>query len=176
MRSVEFQRALGLNPNLPRAHTGYAQYLLTLHLSEEASEEFSRADAIDPFSGQSHVNKAYLLFNARRYLEAIRAAKKSGDDPVSAMSFAELGHREDALAAADRAVKTARHPVVLAQIASAHALAGNKTKAATMLTGIEAQERERYVCGFNVACVYAAMGNKEGAFSWLAKAYRDRSD
>jgi hypothetical protein len=45
-----------------------------------------------------------------------------------------------------------------------------------MLTGIEAQARERYVCGFNVACVYAAMGDKEEAFSWLEKAYRDRSD
>jgi serine/threonine protein kinase/tetratricopeptide (TPR) repeat protein len=172
----EFQRAIELNPNLPRAHVGYAQYLLTLRRTEEASEELDRADAIDPLSGQSHMGRSYLLFNARRYPEAIQAAKKSGDDPVSAMSFAELGHREDALTAADRAVKTARHPVVLAQIASAYALAGNKTKAGTMLTGIEAQARERYVCGFNVACVYAAMGDKEEAFSWLEKAYRDRSD
>jgi serine/threonine protein kinase/Flp pilus assembly protein TadD len=172
----EFQRAIELNPNLPRAHVGYAQYLLTTRRAEEASVQFDRADAIDPLSGQSHMDRSYLLFNARRFLEAIQAAKKSGDDPVIAMSFAELGHREDALSAADRAVKSAQHPVVLAQIASAYALAGNKTKAATMLTGIEAQARERYVCGFNVACVYAAMGDKEEAFSWLEKAYRDRSD
>jgi serine/threonine protein kinase/Flp pilus assembly protein TadD len=172
----EFQRAIQLNPNLPRAHVGYAQYLLSVRRAEEASVQFDRADAIDPLQGQSHMGRPYLLFNARRYPEAIQAAKKSGDDPVSAMSFAELGHREDALAAADRAVKTARHPVVLAQIASAYALAGNKTKAATMLAGIEAQARDRYVCGFNVACVYAAIGDKEEAFSWLEKAYRDRSD
>ena len=172
----EFQRALELNPNLPRAHTGYAQYLLTLHRTEEASEEFGRADAIDPFSGQSHVNKAYLLFNARRYQEAIQTATQLGDDRVMALSYGELGRHEEAIAAADRAVRVARSPVVVAQIASAYALAGNKNKATALLTSIEAQVRQSYVCGFNVACVYASLGEKEQAFTWLEKAYRDRSD
>ena len=66
--------------------------------------------------------------------------------------------------------------MVLAQIASAYALAGNKNKATALLTSIEAQVRQRYVCGFNVACVYAGLGEKEQAFTWLEKAYRDRSD
>ena len=66
--------------------------------------------------------------------------------------------------------------MVLAQIASAYALAGNKNKATALLTSIEAQVRQRYVCGFNVSCVYASLGEKEQAFTWLEKAYRDRSD
>jgi hypothetical protein len=66
--------------------------------------------------------------------------------------------------------------VVLAQIASAYALAGNKNKATALLTSIEAQVRQRYVCGFNVSRVYASLGEKEQAFTWLEKAYRDRSD
>ena len=45
-----------------------------------------------------------------------------------------------------------------------------------MLGEIEAKARERYVCGFNVACVYALLGDKEKAFSWLDKAYLARSD
>jgi len=45
-----------------------------------------------------------------------------------------------------------------------------------MVGGIEAQAQERYVCGFNVACLYAALGDKERAFTWLEKAYHDRSD
>jgi hypothetical protein len=28
----------------------------------------------------------------------------------------------------------------------------------------------------NVACIYTSLGEKEQAFSWLEKAYRDRSD
>jgi hypothetical protein len=42
--------------------------------------------------------------------------------------------------------------------------------------GIEGQARERYVCGFNVACVYSVLGEKDQAFAWLEKAHRDRSD
>jgi tetratricopeptide (TPR) repeat protein len=161
---------------LPRAHIGYAQYLLTFRRTEEASEEFGRADAIDPFAGQSHLNKAYLLFQARRYQEAIQAAKQLGDDRVMAMSFGELGRAEEASAAADRAVRKTQNPLYLAQIASAYALAGNKDKARTMLRGIEAQARQRYICGFNVACVYATLGEREQVFTWLDKSYRDRSD
>ena len=92
------------------------------------------------------------------------------------MSYAELGRSEEAIAAADRAARTSQNPVILAQIASAYALAGNKNKARAMLGGLEAQVRQRYICGFNVACVYATLGEKEHAFSWLEKAYRDRSD
>ena len=45
-----------------------------------------------------------------------------------------------------------------------------------MLGGLEAQVSQRYICGFNVACVYATLGEREQAFTWLEKAYRDRSD
>ena len=172
----EFKRALELNPNLPRAHVGYAHYLLTLRRTEEARQQFDRADAIDPFSGQSHVNKAFLLFQARRYQDAIKAAMQLGDDRVMAMSYGELGRHEEAIAAGDRAAKKSQNPPYLAQIASAYALAGNTNKARALLAGIEAQVRQHYVCGFNVACVHAALGEKEEAFTWLEKAYRDRSD
>jgi tetratricopeptide (TPR) repeat protein len=171
----EFHRALELNPNLPRAHIGYAMYLLTLRRTQEANDEFVRADAIDPFSGQSHVNKPWLLFNARRYREAIRAAAQMGDDRAAALSYSELGRRSDAIAAADRALKSTHNPLVLAQLASAYALAGSKNKTLTILAAIEGQVRQRYVCGFNVACAYASLGDKEQAFTWLEKAYRDRS-
>jgi hypothetical protein len=61
---------------------------------------------------------------------------------------------EEAVAAADRAVKSIQNPIILAQVASAYALAGKHGKARTMLSSIEAKAEERYICGFNVACVY----------------------
>jgi TolB-like protein len=172
----EFRRALELNPNLPRVHLGYAIFLLTLHRPDQASEEFGRADAIDPFTGQSHMDRAWLLFNASRFEEAVQAATRAGDDRVVALSSAELGRSEQAITAADRAVTKTKNPLWLAQIASAYALAGSKDKARGMLINIEAQARERYICGFNVACLYASLGDHEQAFTWLEKAYRDRSD
>jgi tetratricopeptide (TPR) repeat protein len=172
----EFRRALELNPNLPRAHAGYAHYLLTLRRTDEAIQELDQVEKIDPLFPQSHMGLPWLLFTARRYQAAIEAARTIGDDRVLALSFAELGRPEEAIAAADRAVRSTRNPVILAQIASAYAMTGEKDRARAMLSVIEGQARERYVCGFNVACVYAPLGDKEQAFAWLEKAYLARSD
>jgi tetratricopeptide (TPR) repeat protein len=118
----------------------------------------------------------WLLFTARRYQAAIEAARTKGDDRVLALSFAELGRPQEAIAAADRAVRSTPNPIILAQVGSAYAMAGKQEKARAMLGAIEAQARQRYICGFNVACVYASLGDKESAFAWLEQAYLARSD
>lgn len=172
----EFRRALELNPSLARAHAGYAHYLLTLHRTDEAIQELNRGLKIDPLLTESHVNLPFLLFNGRRYNEAIEAAGDDKDDRVVALASAQIGRREQAVAAADRALQSALSPVLQAQMASVYALAGKKDLARTMLSGIEAQASKRYICGFNVACVYATLGDNERAFAWLEKAYLARSD
>ena len=172
----EFHRALELNPNLPRAHAGYSHYLVSLRRTDEAILELDRLQKIDPFFPQPHMGLPFMLFNARRYQAAIESAETNGDDRVRALSLSELGRPEEAIAAANRAVKSAQSPVILAQVASAYAMAGRKDTARTMLSAIEAQARQRYICGFNVACVYAPLGDNERAFAWLEKAFIARSD
>ena len=174
----EFHRALELNPSSARAHSGYAQYLLFVGgRSEQAIQELYEAYALDPLLPQAHGDLAWFLFLTRRYNEAIEAALKVGrDDHILALSYAALGESEQALAAADRAIKTAQSPPVLSQIAAAYAHAGRKDKARAMIPGIEGQAQRHYVCGFNVACIYSALGDKEQAFAWLDKAILERSD
>ncbi len=174
----EFHRALELNPSLPQAHGGYAEYLLfRFGRADEAMQELQRAYSLDPLLPSLHGDLAWLSFLARRYPESIEAAQKVGhDDHVLALSYAELGQRDQAVAAADHAVTYTRNPVTLAQIAAAYVLAGRADRARAMLPGIEGSARERYVCGFNVACIYSVLGDKEQAFAWLEKAYRNRSD
>ena len=172
----EFRRALELNPNLASVHAGYAHYLLTLGRSQEAIQELGELHNVDPLYPQSHVGLPYTLWNLRLYQEAVEAAKKEGDERVIALSRIEQGRREEAIAAADRAMKVAHNPVILAQLASVYALAGMNDKARTILNGLEAQVKQRYICGFNIACVYIGLGDKEQAYLWLEKAYGARSD
>jgi TolB-like protein/DNA-binding winged helix-turn-helix (wHTH) protein/Flp pilus assembly protein TadD len=172
----EFKRALELNPNLASGHAGYAHYLLTLGRSEEAIQELNELHNVDPLFPQSHVGLPYTLWNLRLYEEAVEAAKKEGDERVIALSRIEQGRVEEALAAADRGMKVARNPVIVAQLAYVFARAGKKGKARAILSSLEAQVKERYVCGFNVAALYVALGETTNAFGWLDKAYRDRSD
>ncbi|HWY67355.1 MAG TPA: winged helix-turn-helix domain-containing protein [Terriglobales bacterium] len=172
----EFRRALELNENLASAHAGYAHYLLTLGRSEDSLRELEALKSVDPLFPQSHVGLPYTLWNLRRYEEAIQAAGKEGDERVIALSDIEEGRTDEAIAAADRGLKVARNPVILAQLAYVYAQAGRKDKAKTMLRGLEAQAKQRYICGFNMACLYMGLGDKETAYAWLDRAYRDRSD
>lgn len=174
----EFQTALALNPSLPRAHAGYAEYLLfRQHRTDEAVQELQRAYALDPLLPIGHGDFAWLSFLARRYKESVEIAIRVGnDDSVLALSYAELGQADLALAAAERTANATRNPVLLARAAGAFALAGRPDKARALLPEIEGQAQNRYVCGFNVACIYVALGDKEQAFSWLDKAYLARSD
>jgi len=174
----EFRRALELNPSLPRAHAGYAHYLLTLRRTDEAIQELNRSEKIDPLITESHVNLPYLLFNGRRFVEAIEAGSGGKDDRAVALASAQLGRGQEAIAAADRAMKMkyAQNPVILAQLASVYASTGKTDTARTMLSGILELASKRYICGFNVACVYATLGDNEQAFAWLDKAYLARSD
>jgi serine/threonine protein kinase/Flp pilus assembly protein TadD len=173
---AEFQRAVELNPNLPRALNGYANYYLTLGRTDEAIEALRHAQAIDPFTSLSHLDRSYLLFIGRRYQESIKAGQEEGNYRSIALAYAELGQPQEAIAAADQASKTVRSPLFLAQIASVYAKSGRRDKARTMLTMLEAQAHERYVCGFNMACLYTALGDRGKAFSSLEKAYLARSD
>jgi tetratricopeptide (TPR) repeat protein len=174
----EFRRALELNPSLPRAHAGYAAYLLSVgHRTDEGLQELHQAYTLDPLLPLQQGDLAFFLFLARRYTESIEAAQRVGhDDHILALSYAELGQSEQALAAADRAVKSTQNPVILSQVAAAYALAGKKDMARALLQDIEGRAQQRYVCGFNLACAYSVLGDEEQAFAWLEKAYRDRSD
>jgi TolB-like protein len=172
----EVRRALELNPNLPLAHEVYAFYFLTLGRTDEALDELDRLAKLDPISPSAHLGAPWALFHARRYEKAIEAGKAAGDLRAVALSLAELGRKDEAIAAADRAAQSTNVPTILAQVASAYAIAGKPDKARSMLGAIEARARERYVCGFNVAGVYAPLGEKDKAFEWLEKAYLARSD
>jgi tetratricopeptide (TPR) repeat protein len=124
----EFRRAMELNPNLPQAHAGYAHYSLILRRIDEAIQELDRVQKIDPLFPQSHMGLPWLLLNARRYEKAIEAAKTSGDDRVLAISLAELGRSKEAVTAADRAIKFIQNPIIMAQVASACAIAEKKIR------------------------------------------------
>jgi hypothetical protein len=60
----------------------------------------------------------------------------------------------------ERAEKSIQNLVILSQAAAAYALAGRKDMARAMISGMEGQARERYVCGFNAASLYSVVGDK----------------
>jgi tetratricopeptide (TPR) repeat protein len=86
-----------------------------------------------------------------------------------------LGDTVAALRDLDAAVRlSGRSGVAVAALAYAHARAGRTAAAHTLLTELTSADR-RYVPSYEVALVYAALGDSRLAFEWLDRSFRERS-
>ncbi len=63
----------------------------------------------------------------------------------------------------------------LALLGYAHARLGERSQALRMLEQLEAASKQRYTPAFSFAVVYAGLGEKDQAFTWLEKAYEERA-
>jgi len=63
----------------------------------------------------------------------------------------------------------------LALLGYAHARLGERSQALRMLEQLEAASKQSYTPAFSFAVVYAGLGEKDQAFTWLEKAYGERT-
>jgi TolB-like protein/Tfp pilus assembly protein PilF len=179
----EFLRGLELNPNLPEAHLGFASYLATIGRFQESIDQLRTAYALDPLSVSARLEGLTNLYAARRYEETLELCRKIGElppdfaEPFSTEAFVYARSRRfrEATQAADQAVRHSNNPIDIAKAAQAYAESGKKEEARRLLQQILTEAREHFVCGYNVATVYASLGQIDQAFSWLQEGIRQRS-
>lgn len=179
-----FKRALELDPNLTPARTYYAKFLSTITRQDEAFAEIKRAQERDPVSPLVNWVLGELLHYARQHDEAIEQLLTTLDmDPnllpaqvFLGRAYEQKGMYEDAIAEFQRAVTLSGNDLrVVSLLGHAYAASGKKDRAERVLTELKDQSTRSYVSPFNVAIIYAALGEKDQAFDWLEKAYEDRS-
>ena len=56
-----------------------------------------------------------------------------------------------------------------------YAVSGNMNQARNVLQDLEGRGGQQYVPAYAIALVYAGLGDNDHAFTWLQKAYEDRS-
>jgi serine/threonine protein kinase/Tfp pilus assembly protein PilF len=190
----ELKRAMELNPGYPLAHVMYGQYLTMIGRHEEALPYFEKAHRLDPLFGESYRGEGYACFMAHKYDEAIVQYQKALDLEPDAITYfglvlarAEKADYGTAISEAEKATKLNDSPLLLTSLASAYARAGRRADANRVLRRLEEIWMRQgtapawhaagspYVCPYEVAGVYAQLGDKDRAFDWLEKAYRNRS-
>jgi serine/threonine protein kinase/tetratricopeptide (TPR) repeat protein len=190
----EFKRAMELNPGYPLAYVMYGQYLTMIGRHADALSYFEEAHGLDPVFGESYRGEGYACFMAHKYDDAIVQYRKALELEPDAITYfglvlarAEKGDYATAISEAERATKLNNSPLLLTSLASAYARAGRPADASRVLRRLgEIWERQGaapawhtggspYVCPYEVAGVYAQLGDKERALDWLDKAYRNRS-
>ncbi len=178
----EFRRALALNPNYATAHHWYALHLAALGRNTEAIQHVRRAQELDPLSLVITANAGWCYLLARQYDLAIAQSRQvldldpSFDSAYSYMGFAyvEKGMATEALQAFRKAQELSGGTAYYAELAAAYAVFGKKKEALRLLAEFQARAGREPVSAYDVAMIYAGLGDQEQALTWLEKSYANR--
>jgi TolB-like protein/tetratricopeptide (TPR) repeat protein len=181
---VEYRRAIELSPNDAAAQAGLADWLLCQGRTDEALASARRAQELDPraFDG---VQVGWILFQARRYDEAIRelhtALTIDPNDPMALwfLGFALIGaeHFDEAIATLEKAASLSdRSPAVLGVLVRAYARGGRRAEALLVLDELHRRRQKGYVPAGAFLQAYLGLGDTEEAFAWLERAAEERSN
>jgi DNA-binding winged helix-turn-helix (wHTH) protein/TolB-like protein/Flp pilus assembly protein TadD len=174
------RRALALNPNLAIAHLRYAWALCSFGHLDEAVPEMKRAQELDPLSATNSTALGILLTFARQFSDGLaycsRAAELEPNNYVVRCNLASTyglnGMFQQAIdqyrIAGELSLESKGD--VLASIATVLTSAGRRSEADSMMPEILDLAKAGKTDPYNIALLYAARGDKEEGFKWLAKA------
>ena len=181
----EYRRAIELNPNDPRPHEFYSWFLSTnMARADEAIAEAKKAQQLDPVSAETNQFLGGAYFFARRYDEAIDQLRKAAEfDPdywlaheFLGQAYEQKGKLPEAIAEFQRAHQiegTFAEPT--AMLGHAYALSGKQSEALKIIDQLKDLSSHSYVPPYNIAAVYAGLGDQDRTIEWLNRAYAERS-
>jgi len=180
----ELKRAIALNPNHADAHMWYGWYLVAMGHPEEGTAELQRATELDPLSAYLKTNAQWGFFQARQFDRVIEQGRKALDlEPnfafahvLMGLALVQKGQLAEAVAAAERGARLDDSPLMQAMVAYVYASSGKRAEAEKRLAILVEAAKHRYVCSFEAANAFFAVGRTDEGFRWLEKAYTDRSD
>jgi TolB-like protein/Tfp pilus assembly protein PilF len=175
----ELRRAISLNPSYATGHRFLAHVLSNLGRHSEALAAIEIALRLDPLSPVLHALAGQLLFQARQFSKAEDQAHQS----LALHSDFWLGH----LILGKVYEQTQRSAAALKEFDTAFQLSEGNTEAlslkgytlATMGRHREAEQvmrtlietaKTRFVPPYNVALLFAGLGEMESAYQWLERA------
>jgi serine/threonine protein kinase/tetratricopeptide (TPR) repeat protein len=180
----EFKRAIELNPNNWEAHTYYSWFLAPMGRNDQSIAEAKRAQQADPLSGFANFNVGGALVFARQWDPAIEQLHRAIEvDPTFWFSHCFLGRAyeqkgklPEAIAEFQRALELEEdNAEIWSGLGHAYALSGKRAEAQKVLEHLKAVSVHNWVAPYNIAVIYAGLGEKEQAFAFLDQAYKDRS-
>jgi TolB-like protein len=175
----EFKRALALNPNSAPIHSQYAAYLMRLGRLDEAIAQAKLNLQLDPVSSRSHSNLGFINYFARHYDEALANIQKADDIDKDAWEFdfpratiyVEKGMYDQAIA---EFKKLGDQPHALGHMGNVYARMGRAAEARDLISRLQEHVQSDGIGRYEIAIIYAGLGEKGEAFQWLQKSYAAR--
>jgi TolB-like protein/Tfp pilus assembly protein PilF len=178
----EFRRALELDPKWANGHGGYGLFLTAMNRTDDAIAELKRAQELDPLTPINNAAIARPYYNARRYAEAIAQSRKTLELDSTfhrahywlGLSYEQLSRPADAIRELENSVTHSPISLYQGALGHAYAVAGQRAKALRVLGELQARSDSSYVSPFDIATIYAGLGDRTKTFEYLEKAYQGR--
>jgi TolB-like protein/DNA-binding winged helix-turn-helix (wHTH) protein/Tfp pilus assembly protein PilF len=178
----EFKRAFELNPNYATAYHWYAEYQMSIGQPQAAIVAMERARELDPVSLVVNMTLGRMCIQARYYDRGIEQCRKALElDTTFAaahwcIGLGYVGKKmyHQAVGELLAAEALGELPLASGPLGYAYALAGDTKQARNVLRRLLAPSPDSYRCPYEIAIVYAGLGEKDHAFEWLNKALEER--
>lgn len=176
--AAEFHRALELNPSSATSHQKYAFYLVRTGHVHEALAEVERSVELDPISDSTFHAEGFIYFFSRQYDQALAIARTVRDLKIDLPDwsfllgdiYAEKHMYPESIAAF---LKSGDGPYTLGHLGNVYARAGQAEKARKIIVQLQPYVARDGVGRYEIALIYAGLGEKAEAFKWLEEAYRN---
>jgi TolB-like protein/Flp pilus assembly protein TadD len=179
----EFKRAIELDPNVAEIHNRYGRaYLLPLGRFEEAAAELKLALELDPLSIPAGGNLAAVYLRERKYDLGLEQAKKTSalepNHPTArdwlGWAYIASGMYKEAISLGENILQT--NPAdqdALVIVGSSYAKTDRRDDAKNVIRKLNDLAKSDYVSRYNLAIIYASLGDKDRTFAELEKAFDD---
>lgn len=176
----EYKRAIQLNPNSAEAHARYAEYLDCMKQFDEGMKEFLLSQSLDP----GHDFNPNPFYRRREYDRAIE--EDEGEVKRQAFGFWShwnlaydyegAGRREDAAREWEQAIRMMDFAELANSMHRGLDRGGYNGAISALVAGIEAADSQGAPPPpFFAGMMYGFLGQKDRAFYWLERGYKDRS-
>jgi TolB-like protein len=175
----EFKRALELNPNSAPVRWAYSNYLERMGRLPEAISQLQLALQLDPVSSRAFMTSAFGYYFARQYDQALlqmQHASALHHEPAElifplGVIYVEKGIYKEAI---QQFQKLGDQPHALGHMGNAYARMGREAEAREMISELQKQVQNTGIGRYEIALVYAGLGEKDEAFAWLEKSFAAR--
>ncbi len=175
----EFRRALELNPSSAPVRWAYSNYLELTGRIPEAIRESQLALQLDPVSSRAFTTSAFVYYYARQYDQALLQMQHASALPHApaemtfplAVIYVAKGMYEEAI---QQFQELGDQPHALGHMGNAYARMGREAEARKTIAELQKHVQDTGVGRYEIALVYAGLGEKDEAFAWLEKAFAAR--
>ena len=183
---TEYKKAFALDPNDATAHHWYADDIGRIGgRTQEALAEALRAHQLDPQSASNSAEVGDIYNSARQFDEAIRVCKKVAYDYPTfgpahgCLAIAYWGKRmypqsiEEEKASAQLSSGDQNYAEYASALEQGFRSGGWKGAETKAIAALQRQRQTGYGSAYDIAVLYADLGDKDQAFRWLETAYQE---